>query len=105
MSAVLTSEEQVQQSVLNMVESAASLTPSYLEFLLKSYHFFAGTFHQVHSGKYGRQQLVQDLALLSRQVSLIDLLAVTVLSVLFTAARHYSTKHIFKVSATHTKCK
>lgn len=77
---------------------AASVAPSYLEFILKSYHFFAGTFQDVHSGKYGRAQLGQDLALLGRQVSLLDLLMVTALSVLFTVARHYSTRFIFKVS-------
>lgn len=86
-----------QQVPVFKMEAANSVDPSYLTFIIKSYHFFANTFNQVYSGKYGRAQLGEDLVLLGRQVSLLDLFMVTVLSVLFTLARHYSTKFIFKV--------
>lgn len=70
----------------------------YVDFVEQSYHYMLDSARFLWRGQYSSANFSRDASILVQQVSLADLLVVTVLSIGLTFARHYATKHILQVS-------
>ena len=72
--------------------------PSYFEFIIQSLHYFSENIYYLFNGQYTWHKFSRDLTILVQQVTILDLLMVTMLSIGLTLARHFATRYIFLVS-------